>query len=408
MCDPNTVPERLIAYRQLNGVPANVKVPGGCGDRLRLRPGSRHLARQRRAPGPPRGQARDLPLATVTSLVHAHTDDPQLGFLGEKTVNVLDLNLALDNVWGAERGDSWRRGKLRIYLGAAPGVGKTFAMLDEGWRRPHRGTDVVVGYVETHGRPKTDAQLRDLAVVPRRTIDLPRSACSRRWTSTRSSRARPAVVLVDELAHTNIPGSRNEKRWQDVERAARRRASTSSRPSTSSTSRASTTSWSSITGVDPARDRPRRGGARRRPDRARRHEPRGAAPAHGARQHLPARAGRRRARPLLPRRQPRPRCASSRCCGSPTGSTSELQQYRERHGISRAVGDEGARGRRAHRRAAVANACSGAASRMAARVDGELVGVHVGAADGLARCESDAARANSAACSTSSGAVTPR
>ena len=63
------------------------------------------------------------------------------------------------------------RGTLIVYLGAAPGVGKTFAMLDEGWRRRERGTDVVVGFVETHGRPKTKAQIRDLEVVPRRTME---------------------------------------------------------------------------------------------------------------------------------------------------------------------------------------------------------------------------------------------
>ncbi|MHB1710691.1 MAG: histidine kinase, partial [Acidimicrobiales bacterium] len=62
------------------------------------------------------------------------------------------------------------RGKLRLYLGAAPGVGKTFAMLNEGWRRRERGTDVVVGWVDTHGRPQTAAQLRDLEVLPRGSV----------------------------------------------------------------------------------------------------------------------------------------------------------------------------------------------------------------------------------------------
>ena len=63
------------------------------------------------------------------------------------------------------------RGKLRLYLGAAPGVGKTYAMLNEGWRRKERGTDVVVGWVEEHGRPQTDAQIRDLPIFPRRTVE---------------------------------------------------------------------------------------------------------------------------------------------------------------------------------------------------------------------------------------------
>ncbi len=108
------------------------------------------------------------------------------------------------------------RGILRIYLGAAPGVGKTFAMLDEGWRRHQRGTDVVVGYVETHGRPKTAAQLRDLEVVPRRRLRYRGTELEEMDLDTLLAR-RPEVVLVDELAHTNVPGSTHEKRWQDVE-----------------------------------------------------------------------------------------------------------------------------------------------------------------------------------------------
>jgi len=107
------------------------------------------------------------------------------------------------------------RGVLRIYLGAAPGVGKTFAMLDEGWRRYARGTDVVVGFVETHGRPKTAAQLRDLEVVARREIEY-RGQNLEEMDLDAVLMRRPAVALVDELAHTNVPGSRNEKRWQDV------------------------------------------------------------------------------------------------------------------------------------------------------------------------------------------------
>ncbi|HEY6532124.1 MAG TPA: universal stress protein, partial [Acidimicrobiales bacterium] len=107
------------------------------------------------------------------------------------------------------------RGQLRIYLGAAPGVGKTFAMLDEGWRRQQRGTDVVVGYVETHGRRNTQAQIRDLEVVPRRTIEYRGSIFEEMDLEAILAR-RPAVVLVDELAHTNVPGSHYAKRWEDV------------------------------------------------------------------------------------------------------------------------------------------------------------------------------------------------
>ena len=108
------------------------------------------------------------------------------------------------------------RGHLRIYLGAAPGVGKTYAMLDEGYRRHQRGTDVVVGYVETHGRPKTAAQLRDLEIVPRRVLTH-RGVTFEEMDVDAVIARRPQVVLVDELAHTNVPGSRHAKRHQDVE-----------------------------------------------------------------------------------------------------------------------------------------------------------------------------------------------
>jgi len=108
------------------------------------------------------------------------------------------------------------RGKLRIYLGAAPGVGKTYAMLNEGWRRHLRGTDVVVGYLEAHNRPNTAAQLRDLEVVGRRGIEYRGQQFEEMDVDALLGR-RPAVALIDELAHTNVPGSRNPKRWQDVE-----------------------------------------------------------------------------------------------------------------------------------------------------------------------------------------------
>jgi two-component system sensor histidine kinase KdpD len=109
-----------------------------------------------------------------------------------------------------------RRGELRIYLGAAPGVGKTFAMLGEGRRRAGRGTDVVVGVVETHGRARTAEMLDGLEVVPRRTVVHRGTELSEMDVDAVLAR-HPQVVLVDELAHTNAPGSRNPKRWQDVE-----------------------------------------------------------------------------------------------------------------------------------------------------------------------------------------------
>jgi two-component system sensor histidine kinase KdpD len=108
------------------------------------------------------------------------------------------------------------RGKLRIYLGAAPGVGKTFKMLEEGQRRRQRGTDVVVGYVEPHDRPRTAALIEGLEVVPRAKLSYRGSVFEEMDLDAVLDR-KPAVVLVDELAHTNVPGSRNPKRWQDVE-----------------------------------------------------------------------------------------------------------------------------------------------------------------------------------------------
>ncbi|MBY8871655.1 DUF4118 domain-containing protein [Micromonospora sp. PLK6-60] len=107
------------------------------------------------------------------------------------------------------------RGELRIYLGAAPGVGKTYAMLEEAQRRAERGTDVVIGLVETHGRPHTAAMIGTLEVVPRRTIAY-RGAEFTEMDLDAVLARRPEIAVVDELAHTNVPGSRHDKRWQDV------------------------------------------------------------------------------------------------------------------------------------------------------------------------------------------------
>ena len=107
-------------------------------------------------------------------------------------------------------------GHFRVYLGAAPGVGKTYAMLSEAHRRHGRGADVVVGFVESYGRPLTEALIDGLEVIPRKTVD---------YGGTRLQemdldavlRRHPGVALIDELAHTNVPGSgRNGKRWQDI------------------------------------------------------------------------------------------------------------------------------------------------------------------------------------------------
>ena len=104
------------------------------------------------------------------------------------------------------------RGRLRIYIGYAPGVGKTYAMLDEARRRRARGTDVVLGFVETHGRQEVAAQTRDLEVVPRRGVD------GTEGMDVDALLARhPEVAVIDELAHTNPAGSRNAHGWQDVQ-----------------------------------------------------------------------------------------------------------------------------------------------------------------------------------------------
>jgi two-component system sensor histidine kinase KdpD len=107
------------------------------------------------------------------------------------------------------------RGQLRIYLGAAPGVGKTYTMLEEAHRRAGRGTDVVIGFVETHGRAHTENLIGDLEVVPRRWIEY-RGATFTEMDIDAVLTRRPQVAVVDELAHTNVPGSRNPKRWQDI------------------------------------------------------------------------------------------------------------------------------------------------------------------------------------------------
>jgi two-component system sensor histidine kinase KdpD len=107
-------------------------------------------------------------------------------------------------------------GRFRVYLGAAAGVGKTYAMLSEGHRRLGRGADVVIGFVECHGRKLTEQLIEGLEEVPRKVVDY-RGSQLQEMDLDAVLRRRPKIALVDELAHTNVPGSgRNEKRWQDV------------------------------------------------------------------------------------------------------------------------------------------------------------------------------------------------
>ena len=115
----------------------------------------------------------------------------------------------------AARREEGRVGRLRIFVGAAPGVGKTYEMLQTARARKKDGYDVVVGVVETHGRKETKALLRNLEVIPRKRVEY-----KGRFLEEMDLDAilswHPALVLVDELAHTNAPGSRHTKRYQDV------------------------------------------------------------------------------------------------------------------------------------------------------------------------------------------------
>jgi two-component system sensor histidine kinase KdpD len=107
------------------------------------------------------------------------------------------------------------RARLRVYIGAAPGVGKTYEMLQEAHALRARGLDVVVGIVETYGRRDTEAQLRDLEVIPRRKIEY-RGVVLEEMDVDAIVRRKPQACVIDELAHTNVAGSRNAKRYQDV------------------------------------------------------------------------------------------------------------------------------------------------------------------------------------------------
>ncbi|HEY2289887.1 MAG TPA: DUF4118 domain-containing protein [Thermoanaerobaculia bacterium] len=109
-----------------------------------------------------------------------------------------------------------RRGKLKVFFGATAGVGKTFAMLQAAQELRRRGIDVVVGWAETHGRKETEALLEELEVLPPR-LDEHRGVTLKEFDLDAALARRPAILLVDELAHTNAPGSRHAKRWQDVE-----------------------------------------------------------------------------------------------------------------------------------------------------------------------------------------------
>jgi two-component system, OmpR family, sensor histidine kinase KdpD len=107
------------------------------------------------------------------------------------------------------------RGKLKLYIGSAAGVGKTYRMLNEAHELRRRGIDAVIGFVETHGRADTEAQVGDLEIVPRKRYEY-RGVTLEEMDVDAIIARHPQVVIVDELAHTNVPGARNTKRWEDV------------------------------------------------------------------------------------------------------------------------------------------------------------------------------------------------
>jgi two-component system sensor histidine kinase KdpD len=116
----------------------------------------------------------------------------------------------------AQREEARLGGELYVYLGAAAGVGKTYAMLEEGRRLKEAGLDVVVGYVETHGRKETAARIGDLDVLPRKRIPY-RGITLEELDVEAVLNRKAAIVLIDELAHSNAPGSANSKRYQDIQ-----------------------------------------------------------------------------------------------------------------------------------------------------------------------------------------------
>ena len=242
------------------------------------------------------------------------------------------------------------RGRLRVYLGAAPGVGQDL-------RDARRGPPARRARHRRRRRVRRDprpartrpSSLEGLEVVPRRDDRAPRRDVHARWTSTRCSPAARRSRSSTSWRTPTCPGSRHEKRWQDVEELLAAGIDVITTVNIQHLESLNDV-VEKITGVPPARDGAGRRRPRRRPDRAGRHVARGAAPPDGARQRLRAGEGRRRARQLLPRRQPRPRCASSPCCGLADRVDDALQDYREQARHHRDLGGPGAGRGRAHRR----------------------------------------------------------
>ena len=204
-------------------------------------------------------------------------------------------------------------------------------MLGEGHRRVERGTDVVVGFVETHGRPHTaEHDRRASRSCPRQPIDLPRRHASRRWTSTPCSPGGPQVALVDELAHTNVPGLAQRQALAGRRGAARRRHRRDHHGQHPAPRVAQRRRRADHRRARSARPCPTRWSARAdqielvdmTPEALRRRMAHGNVYAPGE--------GRRRARRTTSGSATSPRCASWRCSGWPTGSTTGSQRYRDR------------------------------------------------------------------------------
>ena len=214
-------------------------------------------------------------------------------------------------------------------------------MLNEGWRRKDRGTDVVIGWVQEHGRPQTDAQIRDLEIFPRKVIEY-RGAPYEEMDLDGLLARQPDLVLVDELAHTNVarlearqalrgrggaPRCRHQRHLDHqpaAPRVAQRRGRADHRGG-------------------PTGDGPRPGGPGRRSDRVGRHGPRGPPAQDGPRQRLPARADRRRPRELLPDREPHRPARAGPALGGRSGRRGARRLPRPpRH--RRGLGDQGAGG----------------------------------------------------------------
>ena len=176
------------------------------------------------------------------------------------------------------------RGRLQVFLGMAPGVGKTFEMLIAAKRRQAEGVDVAVGVVETHGRKETEALTEGLEVLPRKPIDY-RGRTLMEFDIDAALARKPELLLVDEYAHSNAPGSRHPKRWQDVEELLAAGIDVWTTLNVQHLESLVDVVWK-ITGVRVRETVPDSALRPRRRDRGGRHHPRGAARAAGRRQGL--------------------------------------------------------------------------------------------------------------------------